>query len=253
MVKKELSERKLRILKCLVAEFIETAEPVSSGNLARRDGLDSSPATIRNEMVELEEMGYLSHPYTSAGRVPSDKTYRLYVDEMMREHHLPLRDRKRIAARLKNIMDEVSIGGGAGGIANALAEEAKLTSFVMGFEEEFVFGGMGHIFMFPEFRDSASVRPVFDFFSDRDAFFELLTERGDGIEITIGGENADEHLKGSSLITATYHSGECEGDGRRGRLGVIGPTRIDYGRVTSIIEFLTQSIDDALKDIKTKP
>ncbi|MGM9613317.1 MAG: heat-inducible transcriptional repressor HrcA [Butyricicoccus sp.] len=79
----ELSERKKQILKAIIGDYIRTAEPVGSKTLAARPELKFSSATIRNEMSELEEMGYLEKPHTSAGRIPSPAGYRLYVDELM--------------------------------------------------------------------------------------------------------------------------------------------------------------------------
>ncbi|HZE75297.1 MAG TPA: heat-inducible transcriptional repressor HrcA [Gemmatimonadales bacterium] len=80
----QLSERELRVLEAVVQTYIETAEPAGSQTIARRFGLGVSPATIRNTMSELEEKGYLFHPHTSAGRVPTDRAYRLYVDGLIR-------------------------------------------------------------------------------------------------------------------------------------------------------------------------
>ncbi len=85
----ELSERKKQILKTVIGEYIKTAEPVGSKALANRPELPYSSATIRNEMSELEELGFLEKPHTSAGRVPSHKGYRLYVDELMGQPALP--------------------------------------------------------------------------------------------------------------------------------------------------------------------
>lgn len=78
-----LDERKQRILRAIIQDYIATAEPVGSRTIARRYLSDFSPATIRNEMADLEEMGYLGQPHTSAGRIPSDKGYRFYVDFLM--------------------------------------------------------------------------------------------------------------------------------------------------------------------------
>ena len=82
----ELDKRKKRILQAIVEEYIETAEPVSSGNLVKE--LEVSSATIRNEMAELEKIGFLEKPHTSAGRIPSQKGYRYYVDELIRDDKL---------------------------------------------------------------------------------------------------------------------------------------------------------------------
>jgi heat-inducible transcriptional repressor len=77
-----LDDRKAAILRAIVQEYVETAQPVGSAHLARRSGLNVSPATIRNEMAVLEQEGYLAQPHTSAGRVPTDKGYRAFVDQM---------------------------------------------------------------------------------------------------------------------------------------------------------------------------
>jgi heat-inducible transcriptional repressor len=80
----QLSERELRVLQAVVQTYIETAEPAGSQTIARRFGLGVSPATIRSTMSELEDKGYLFHPHTSAGRIPTDRAYRVYVNEIMR-------------------------------------------------------------------------------------------------------------------------------------------------------------------------
>ncbi len=84
-----LTERQARILSLIVEDYIETAEPVGSEALVRRHNLPLSPATIRNEMARLEEEGYLTHPHTSAGRIPADSGYRVYLESLMEEEALP--------------------------------------------------------------------------------------------------------------------------------------------------------------------
>ena len=76
----ELDERKLEILKAVIKNYLETGEPVGSRTISKLSELKLSSATIRNEMSDLEDMGYMVKPHTSAGRIPSDKAYRLYVD-----------------------------------------------------------------------------------------------------------------------------------------------------------------------------
>lgn len=89
-------ERKLQILKLIIDDFIDTAQPVGSRTIAKKYELGLSPATIRNEMADLEELGYLTQPHTSAGRVPSDLGYRIYVDSLMRQMSLELNERQVI-------------------------------------------------------------------------------------------------------------------------------------------------------------
>src|SRR6476620_12343104 len=80
----QLNERERRVLEALIQSYVETAEPAGSRMIARRFGLGVSPATIRSTMSDLEEMGFLLHPHTSAGRIPTDLAYRVYVDHLMR-------------------------------------------------------------------------------------------------------------------------------------------------------------------------
>ena len=95
-MEKELSERKKKILKAIVELYVKTAEPVGSKAIAAAMDSKVSSATIRNEMAELEEMGYLEKPHTSAGRIPSPKCYRIYVNELMEQHRLSLQETESI-------------------------------------------------------------------------------------------------------------------------------------------------------------
>lgn len=102
-----LSDRKRRILKAIIDEYIENAEPVGSKVIAARSRLSVSPATIRNEMSELEELGYLEQPHISAGRVPSTAGYRLYVNELMQTPALSVREAEAINSALGTQMREL--------------------------------------------------------------------------------------------------------------------------------------------------
>ena len=124
-----LSERKLKILQAIIADFIRTAEPVGSRTISKNYELGVSPATIRNEMSDLEEMGYLTHPHTSSGRVPSEKAYRLYVNEMMKKRELTEEEKDAIAAQLhSNVSELEKIVQRA---AHILSEITNLTAFAM--------------------------------------------------------------------------------------------------------------------------
>lgn len=103
----ELTERKKRILRAIVESYIATAEPVGSKTVAEYGELNISSATIRNEMADLTEMGYLEQPHTSAGRIPSPMGYRLYVNELMGEHQLTLQETQRINEALNLKMEEM--------------------------------------------------------------------------------------------------------------------------------------------------
>ncbi len=103
----ELTERKKKILRAVVERYIQTAEPIGSKALQELTGLNVSSATIRNELADLTELGYLEQPHTSAGRIPSPKGYRLYVNELMEEQRLSLEETKQINDALHLKMREL--------------------------------------------------------------------------------------------------------------------------------------------------
>ena len=108
-----LDSRKRKILQAIVEEYIDTSEPVSSGSLVKNEELNCSSATIRNEMAELERIGFLEQPHTSAGRIPSEKGYRYYVDELLREDALSRKEmeliRDMLETKVNNLEDLTKI------------------------------------------------------------------------------------------------------------------------------------------------
>ncbi len=103
----ELSERKLVILKAIIQNYLETGEPVGSRTLSKYTDLNLSSATIRNEMADLEELGYIFQPHTSAGRIPSDKGYRLYVDMLMDEKEQEITELRNTMLEKTDKVDQV--------------------------------------------------------------------------------------------------------------------------------------------------
>lgn len=115
----ELGERKKKILRAVIDQYVETAEPVGSKTIAGDIGLSVSPATIRNEMAELESLGLLEQPHTSAGRIPTPFGYRIYVNELMQQHKLSLEETEAINTALKTRIQQLD---------RILAEAGRLTS-----------------------------------------------------------------------------------------------------------------------------
>ena len=103
-----LDDRKRRILQAIIDDYIDTAEPIGSRTIARKHELGLSSATIRNEMADLEDMGYLAQPHTSSGRVPSDKGYRLYVDQLMTVRELSADEVESIRLAMETRINELS-------------------------------------------------------------------------------------------------------------------------------------------------
>ena len=240
----ELTERKLRILQAIVSDFIVTAEPVGSRTLAKKYDIGISPATIRNEMADLEDMGYLTHPHTSAGRIPSDRAYRLYVNSLMEKYELDEKEKKRIRSELNAHVEELEKT--IKHASELLSELTNLTSFATVedmFRVQLFLEGMTRIFSHPEFNTVDRAKDFIEMVDNKEYLTETITKRDDGITITIGDENQGEVMPNSSIITATYHI-----DGRYvGKLGVIGPTRMKYDEITSVIDYITQNLNYSFK------
>ena len=121
----DLNERKQKILEAIIRNYMETGEPVGSRTVSKYADLNLSSATIRNEMSDLEEMGYILQPHTSAGRIPSDKAYRLYVDTMLKSKDAEVKEMKELlvdkADKLDILLKQV---------AKLLAQNTNYTTMV---------------------------------------------------------------------------------------------------------------------------
>ena len=125
----DLTERKLKILQAIVGDFIYSAEPVGSRTISRKYDMGVSAATIRNEMSDLEDMGFLTHPHTSAGRIPSDRAYRLYVNSLMKKYELPEKEKQAIEKEISENMTELDKT--IQHASNLLSRLTNLTAFAM--------------------------------------------------------------------------------------------------------------------------
>lgn len=125
----ELNERKRKILRTIIDDYISSAMPVGSKTIAEQLGMRLSSATIRNEMSELEELGYLEQPHTSAGRIPSDKAYRIYVDQLLEIASLSAEDAEYIKGYYDERMHETQ--GILEGAAKAISNATDYVSLIM--------------------------------------------------------------------------------------------------------------------------
>lgn len=219
-------DRKRSILQAIISEFIETAEPVGSQTIVLSYHFSVSPATIRNEMVALEEEGLLYQPHTSAGRIPTDVGYRMYVDELMdyekaqqqanKELQKALRQLQITKAREK-IYDAVRI----------LAHATENVSFATLPDSPRTFYlGVANVLRQPEFsHDPLRASQIVEALEDDDNFINTLAKLniGDEAKIFIGKENIISQIKSCAMIVIKYALGDFEGF-----LGVLGPTRMKY-------------------------
>lgn len=243
---KNYKERLDEILALIVRQYVDTAEPVGSRLIARRLGLSS--ATIRNAMADLEEMGLIAQPHTSAGRVPTDKGYRYYIDalmhlKMVNEHIVKMIDDQYHQAleSLEDVLERTSY------LLSNLTNYVGITLFPK--TEKIYLDGASHIIEQPEFKDFRKIYTILRCFeAKRDILNLLIDDLGDDrLTIHIGKENKSSDLSDCSIVTRGY---KVKGK-TAGRVGVIGPKRMVYEKVIPTIEVLADTLTDILEGFET--
>lgn len=193
----ELDERKLRILKTIIDDYILTALPVGSRTISKRSDIGLSSATIRNEMSDLEEMGYLDQPHTSAGRIPSDKAYRLYVNHLMKRSGLNKEQAKQFRGYAERRIGEAEEI--ISQTARMLSHMTKLTSMVMA--PEFKRITMKHIQLVPMSDGCALAIIVTDAGQVHDTLIRIPSGYGSN-ELQKFSAMLTEHLAGKTFENA---------------------------------------------------
>ncbi len=338
----ELNERQQMILKAVVDAHIESGEPIGSKLISEQLSVSLSSATIRNVMADLEKLGYLEQPHTSAGRVPSSKGYRLYVNSLMNgyalssaeQHEIELTASKRLIGidnLLKDAAKTVSsltnytalavkprhrsvlvmsfkllpmndfgilmvMQTSLGVVKTRFVEvgfkvspemaeklEENLNRFLTGVSVEKVnaqliaemeqalsvlspllvpimrafmeeigtlnggelsMEGMDKMLKYPEYSNLESLKGLLGLLEKKDYILNVVSgAQSDAVNIYIGPESEEEHMKGTSLVFKTI----TENDLPVAAIGVIGPCRMDYPKVVSTVDYLSDKISDALK------
>jgi transcriptional regulator of heat shock response len=266
-----LPHRRDKIFEIIVSAYIETAEPVGSRTIARRFDIGLSPASIRNVMADLEEMGLIKQPHTSAGRVPTDKGYRYYVDKLMEPEDLDEKEKSKIrvelekaktidamAERVSKVISEMTENAAIlylknlrrvsflNDVLEQMLEVEKLTE-LMHVEPELFIEGAARIFEQPEFQDLKKIRSLLQAFDDKDHFLDILIRdlEEDGIHIHIGSENAAKNLDDLSLVVK-----DCYFQGMPiGGVAVLGPTRMKYSKIVSVVDYVADTVTEAMKKL----
>jgi transcriptional regulator of heat shock response len=243
---KELNKRQQDVLSMIVREYVETAQPVGSRYISRKLGLSS--ATIRNVMADLEEFGYIAQPHTSAGRIPTDKGYRYYIDSLMQlksvkaETVKSMKDQyaRMVVRSLEDALEETSH------LVSTLTNYVGVTLFSQ--YDKLYLDGASHIIEQPEFHDLRKLYALMKCLEQKRELLDLLRHdfETDGLTIHIGKENASSSLNECSIVTKGYKvRGKVSG-----RLGVIGPKRMEYDKVIPTVESLADTLTDIFEEME---
>jgi len=233
-----MTERQSKLLAAIVEQYAEVASPVGSTLLAKAFGVSS--ATIRSEMAELERAGYITHPHTSAGRVPTDKGYRFYVNNLVQEGQetqAELRAERAVTARVE--------GGGVPErtIRNAVDTLVELTHNlgIATIGDQLYMAGLGNLFGQPEFVDARHVQQVARLLDNLEPWLREAAPN-EPLSVYIGAENPIGRSAQCSLIISKFRSPYSDNS----YVGVLGPTRQSYREVMQLVEHTGRALEAAL-------
>jgi heat-inducible transcriptional repressor len=232
-----MTERQEQILKAIIEQYAEVASPVGSQLLAKVFGVSS--ATIRAEMAELERLGYITQPHTSAGRVPTDKGYRFYVNSLTEEKELAP-ERRAERALLARVQDG---GLPERTIRNAVDTLVELTHNLglATIGNQLYMSGLSNLFGQPEFIQPSQVRQVAELLDNLEPWLREAAPN-QPLSVYIGRENPIGRSAGCSLIISRFNSPYSE----RSYIGVLGPTRQHYRDVMTLVGRAGRTLEEVL-------
>ncbi len=240
----DYESRKKSILAVTINRYIQNASAVASEDIAKEFGLSS--ATIRNIFAEMEEAGYLTHPYTSGGRIPTNKGYRYYVDFLVSEMQLLDAEKesiingyKRAINRLEDALEETSE------VISAITHYTSIVS-LLDWQDKFFYRGVSFILEQPEFQDSTRVKLLIKMLEEKRNLLNIINQEfNDKTKIYIGEELGCQEMNNYSLVVARYNLK----DKPCGSIAVLGPMRMEYRHIVPALEYVSEVLSEVLNRI----
>lgn len=234
-----MTERQAQILRAIVEFYVKTAAPVGSLTLA--DHFHVSSATIRADMAELERDGYITHPHTSAGRIPTDKGYRHYVDHL----HAELDEQYATANRLHRALQHRIAAAGEPDQAirsavNSLAETTHNVAMAT-LAGNVYMSGLSQLFAQPEFESGRRIHEVAHLLDSLEPWLRETAPTG-RVNVYIGRENPIGKSSGCSLVISRFKSTYSD----YSYIGIVGPTRQSYKDVMDLVAYIGNQLEDQL-------
>ncbi len=249
-----LTPRQQTILNCVIMVHIETAQPVSSRFVTEHARLNFSPATVRHEMGLLEERGYLTHPHTSSGRIPTDQGYRYYVDHDFKEVLLPSYFFDQVKDDLMDASGEFSsFAEKVSGMLSSFSEQTGLVvcpdppaeDFEKASRRKLFLQGSAHMLEKPEFQDMEKLRSLFKTFEEKSKLMDWLAGKPGKVDvsISIGRENQPESLWDCAVVSTRFTA-----SGKNlGTLAIVGPKRMRYAHTVPLVRQMAVFIGQILE------
>jgi heat-inducible transcriptional repressor len=235
----DLTPRQIQILRAVIKEFIETAEPVGSDTVDKKYNIGVSPATIRNEMVYLSKQNYLYKTHASGGRVPTPIALKLYVNELMKEQELSVAD--EVSAKEKIWSSRNQLEQLLQESTRVLASRARALGLALTDNYRLYHSGYSNLLDMPEFYDIEVMRKVLNLIEEARQIEEIFRhgESADKVHVVYGREINKDELDSIGLvyITIQAHGHHC-------RLGVLGSERFNYPYLVPLMKYFKSLIED---------
>ncbi len=239
----DLTARQIQILKSLIEEYINTAEPVGSETLEKKHNLSASPATIRNEMVRLEELGYLKKPHTSAGRIPTAVAMKFYVKQLMKEKEMSVAEEVAVKEGVWDYREKAQQFLRA--LTKSLADKTGTLAVATTDEGDIIAAGYANLLKMPEFYDidiTMNLLSALDEFDTLQSVFIHAQEEQDICVLL--GEELGPRLSGPYGFVFTKYQTPMH---LSGEIGIIGPTRLNYTAVIPVVRYFGNLIEEVAK------
>lgn len=237
----DLTPRQIQILRAIIEDFIETAQPVGSDTVDRKFNIGVSPATIRNEMVYLSKQGYLNKAHSSGGRTPTPKALRLYINELMREEELSVADEVNAKEKIwesRNQLDHLLRES-----SQVLANRSRAIGLAMTDDQTLFHAGYANLLDMPEFFDIQVMRRVLSII-EQARLLEEIFERSDSydnIQVVYGRELGEKELEQVGLMFISVNA-----LGHHCRLGVLGSERFNYPYLIPMMKYFKGLIEQMI-------
>lgn len=240
----DLTDRQRELLKAIVELHVKTGESVGSESVEREASLGVSPATIRNEMVRLTEMGYLRQLHISAGRVPTSMGYRIYIQELMKEKELPVMAEVQMRQSMwqrrhqeQQMMREA---------AKSLANRTQMLGMVISEDGDLFYAGTSYILDFPEFEDIDVTRFVLSLFDEYPSLQSIIGKAvgPDPMHVLFGEDLGIENLLPTGFVFCKFKGRD---ESKNGVVGVIGPARMNFPIVLPYVRYTANVLEQALR------
>lgn len=240
----DYEKRKKDILTSAINRYIQEAIPVASDDIA--EDFELSSATIRNVFADLEEDGFLTHPHTSGGRIPTNKGYRYYVDFLLSQIDLVdtekeqiVKEYKKEIKRLEDALEKTSE------VISVVTHYTGIVSFLE-WQDKLFYKGMSLVLEQPEFRDFERMRLLIKMIEDKKRLIDIINRDFTGdVKVYIGEELGAPEMDNCSLVVSSYQIK----DKPSGRIAVLGPKRMKYKHTISALEYISDVLQEVLNKI----